>query len=289
MMGILKKLSMLTNRLHEFSNGERMEDDTLMLSDTPAGNDTILNDDNPDGAPVMSVKAAQEQVEMASRQFSKHLIPGQVAPTASPNVRRLEQQPMAQYDSYQQMPPVRRMAPSQMMQQVPQAPPPVQPQPMQYQQQPMMPAQPYYPPPQYYPPQQIPYQAPQQGMSDGFGAPFSEIYVTSNNEYECWIDLPGMDKDSLTVRVFHNALEVSGTRRLRSESNPSGKRGKRSLKIIAVNSSVPRYLLDKFKYTFPFIKPVDEDNISAEYVDGQLHVVISVLSSEKGVKVAVKI
>lgn len=288
-MGILKKLSMLTNRLHEFSNGERMEDDTLMLSDTPAGNDTILNDDNPDGAPVMSVKAAQEQVEMASRQFSKHLIPGQVAPTASPNVRRLEQQPMAQYDSYQQMPPVRRMAPSQMMQQVPQAPPPVQPQPMQYQQQPMMPAQPYYPPPQYYPPQQIPYQAPQQGMSDGFGAPFSEIYVTSNNEYECWIDLPGMDKDSLTVRVFHNALEVSGTRRLRSESNPSGKRGKRSLKIIAVNSSVPRYLLDKFKYTFPFIKPVDEDNISAEYVDGQLHVVISVLSSEKGVKVAVKI
>lgn len=288
-MGILKKLSMLTNRLHEFSNGERMEDDTLMLSDTPAGNDKILNDDNPDGAPVMSVKAAQEQVEMASRQFSKHLIPGQVAPTASPNVRRLEQQPMAQYDSYQQMPPVRRMAPSQMMQQVPQAPPPVQPQPMQYQQQPMMPAQPYYPPPQYYPPQQIPYQAPQQGMSDGFGAPFSEIYVTSNNEYECWIDLPGMDKDSLTVRVFHNALEVSGTRRLRSESNPSGKRGKRSLKIIAVNSSVPRYLLDKFKYTFPFIKPVDEDNISAEYVDGQLHVVISVLSSEKGVKVAVKI
>lgn len=288
-MGILKKLSMLTNRLHEFSNGERMEDDTLMLSDTPAGNDTILNDDNPDGAPVMSVNAAQEQVEMASRQFSKHLIPGQVAPTASPNVRRLEQQPMAQYDSYQQMPPVRRMAPSQMMQQVPQAPPPVQPQPMQYQQQPMMPAQPYYPPPQYYPPQQIPYQAPQQGMSDGFGAPFSEIYVTSNNEYECWIDLPGMDKDSLTVRVFHNALEVSGTRRLRSESNPSGKRGKRSLKIIAVNSSVPRYLLDKFKYTFPFIKPVDEDNISAEYVDGQLHVVISVLSSEKGVKVAVKI
>lgn len=288
-MGILKKLSMLTNRLHEFSNGERMEDNTLMLSDTPAGNDKILNDDNPDGAPVMSVKAAQEQVEMASRQFSKHLIPGQVAPTASPNVRRLEQQPMAQYDSYQQMPPVRRMAPSQMMQQVPQAPPPVQPQPMQYQQQPMMPAQPYYPPPQYYPPQQIPYQAPQQGMSDGFGAPFSEIYVTSNNEYECWIDLPGMDKDSLTVRVFHNALEVSGTRRLRSESNPSGKRGKRSLKIIAVNSSVPRYLLDKFKYTFPFIKPVDEDNISAEYVDGQLHVVISVLSSEKGVKVAVKI
>ncbi len=288
-MGILKKLSILTNRLHEFSNGERMEDDTLMLSDTPAGNDKILNDDNPDGAPVMSVKAAQEQVEMASRQFSKHLIPGQVAPTASPNVRRLEQQPMAQYDSYQQMPPVRRMAPSQMMQQVPQAPPPVQPQPMQYQQQPMMPAQPYYPPPQYYPPQQIPYQAPQQGMSDGFGAPFSEIYVTSNNEYECWIDLPGMDKDSLTVRVFHNALEVSGTRRLRSESNPSGKRGKRSLKIIAVNSSVPRYLLDKFKYTFPFIKPVDEDNISAEYVDGQLHVVISVLSSEKGVKVAVKI
>lgn len=266
-----------------------MEDNTLMLSDTPAGNDKILNDDNPDGAPVMSVKAAQEQVEMASRQFSKHLIPGQVAPTASPNVRRLEQQPMAQYDSYQQMPPVRRMAPSQMMQQVPQAPPPVQPQPMQYQQQPMMPAQPYYPPPQYYPPQQIPYQAPQQGMSDGFGAPFSEIYVTSNNEYECWIDLPGMDKDSLTVRVFHNALEVSGTRRLRSESNPSGKRGKRSLKIIAVNSSVPRYLLDKFKYTFPFIKPVDEDNISAEYVDGQLHVVISVLSSEKGVKVAVKI
>lgn len=266
-----------------------MEDDTLMLSDTPAGNDKILNDDNPDGAPVMSVKSAQEQVEMASRQFSKHLIPGQVAPTASPNVRRLEQQPMAQYDSYQQMPPVRRMAPSQMMQQVPQAPPPVQPQPMQYQQQPMMPAQPYYPPPQYYPPQQIPYQAPQQGMSDGFGAPFSEIYVTSNNEYECWIDLPGMDKDSLTVRVFHNALEVSGTRRLRSESNPSGKRGKRSLKIIAVNSSVPRYLLDKFKYTFPFIKPVDEDNISAEYVDGQLHVVISVLSSEKGVKVAVKI
>ena len=125
-------------------------------------------------------------------------------------------------------------------------------------------------------------------MSDGFGAPFSEMYVTSDQVYECYIDLPGVPQSDLKVRVVQNSLEVSGVRKLHSDSPAAGKKNKR-VKVLAAQSSVPAYLLNHFKFTFPFAKPVDEDNVKAKLENGQLHVTINILSSEKGVSVAVGI
>lgn len=262
--------------------------------------------DVPNGAPTMSNNEAARQVQEIAEMANKNalgVIPGQVNRKQPQRPVPRQQGPVAQYNNYQQPPvnQVQRVAPAQMVAQplpqqtVPQ-PPPQQPQ--YYQQQYYQPQQQQYPPAGYYYPQQQPMpmqpmqpippvqQAPQ--MSDGFGAPFSEMYVTSDQVYECYIDLPGVVPSDLKVRVVQNSLEVSGVRKLHSDSPSAGKKNKR-IKVLAAQSSVPAYLLNRFKFTFPFAKPVDEDNVKAVLENGQLHVTINILSSEKGVNVAVGI
>lgn len=282
------------------SNGDQKmeeENDTLNLSPTPNMADKVGYSVNGSGPAAMSSNSAQQQIMQQAQMASMKSIPGQIQNTPHhrpQGVRRqLERQPMAQYANYEQ-PPVQRMAPSQM----------VAPQHTMHQEQPMMSQQPYYPPMQqppvqpqyyqqpYYPPmQQPPMQQPQmppQQMTDSFGAPFAEIYVTSANEYECWIDLPSIDTSKLGVVVRENTLHVTCERKLHSDSTVS-KKGKKATKVVAVQSSVPNYLMGKCKFSWPFGKPVDEDTIKAEYVNGQLHVVLAILSSAKGVKVSVKV
>jgi HSP20 family molecular chaperone IbpA len=263
--------------------------------------------DVPNGEPTMSNSEATRQVQEAAELANKSalgIIPGQVNRKQQQRPMPRQQGPVAQYNSYQQPPVnnVQRVAPAQMVAQpLPQQTVPTQqpqyyqhpqycqqPQPLpntgyyyqqpQQQQMPMAPMVPMAPIPS------IP-QAPQ--MSDGFGAPFSEMYVTSDQVYECFIDLPGVARNDLKVRVVHNSLEVSGVRKLHSESPASGK--KKRIKVLAAQSSVPAYLLNHFKFTFPFAKPVDEDNVKADLENGQLHVTINILSSEKGVNVSIGI
>ncbi len=265
--------------------------------------------DVPNGAPTMSnneaARQVQEMAEMANRN-ALGVIPGQVNRKQPQRPAPRQQGPVAQYNNYQQPPvnQVQRVAPTQMVAQpLPQqpqqtVPPPPQPQPQYYQQPYYQPQPQQYPPAGYYYPQQQPMpmqpmqqmppvqQAPQ--MSDGFGAPFSEMYVTSDQVYECYIDLPGVPQSDLKVRVVQNSLEVSGVRKLHSDAPSVGKKNKR-IKVLAAQSSVPAYLLNHFKFTFPFAKPVDEDNVKAVLENGQLHVTINILSSEKGVNVAVGI
>ena len=264
--------------------------------------------DVPNGEPTMSNNEATRQVQEMAEMANKNalgVIPGQVNRKQQRQLQR-HNGPVAQYNNYQQPPVnhVQRVAPAQMVAQpLPQqtqqpVPPPSQPQPQYYQQQYYQPQQQQYPPAGYYYPQQQPMpmqpmqqmqpvqQAPQ--MTDGFGAPFSEMYVTSDQVYECYIDLPGVVPSDLKVRVVQNSLEVSGVRKLHSDSPSAGKKNKR-IKVLAAQSSVPAYLLNRFKFTFPFAKPVDEDNVKAVLENGQLHVTINILSSEKGVNVAVGI
>lgn len=270
-------------------------EDTLNLSPTPNLADKVGFD--PNGPASMSTSSAQQQIMQQAQMASSHTIPGQVKPRQQNMTaarRQLERQPMAQYADYQQ-PPVSHVHPSQMVQQQPVQPPPAP----QYSPDygavgHMYPQQPMYQAPMYQQPVPQPmYQQPVQSspmqMNDGFGAPFAELYATSNNEYECWIDLPGISTDSLNVMVRENTLHVSGERKLHSDGSGQSKKGKRSAKVVAVQSSVPNYLLNKFNFSFPFGKPVDEDDITAEYINGQLHVILNILSSAKGVKVNVKI
>lgn len=289
-----------------FNGGKNMVNDepSIAMSGQSVG-------DVPNGEPTMSNTEAsrqvQEMAEMANRN-ALGVIPGQVNRKQPQRQVPRQNGPVAQYNNYQQPPvnQVQRVAPAQMVAQpLPQqpqqpVPPPPQPQPQpQYYQQPYyQPQQQQYPPAGYYYPQQQPIpmqpmqqmqpvqQAPQ--MTDGFGAPFSEMYVTSDQVYECYIDLPGVPQSDLKVRVVQNSLEVSGVRKLHSDAPSAGKKNKR-IKVLAAQSSVPAYLLNHFKFTFPFAKPVDEDNVKAVLENGQLHVTINILSSEKGVNVAVGI
>lgn len=286
-----------------FNGGKNMVDEpSIAMSGQSVG-------DVPNGEPTMSNTEAsrqvQEMAEMANRN-ALGVIPGQVNRKQPQRQVPRQNGPVAQYNNYQQPPvnQVQRVAPAQMVaqplpqqQQQPVPPPPQpQPQPQYYQQPYYQPQQQPYPPAGYYYPQQQPMppmqpmqpvqQAPQ--MSDGFGAPFSEMYVTSDQVYECYIDLPGVPQSDLKVRVVQNSLEVSGVRKLHSDAPSAGKKNKR-IKVLAAQSSVPAYLLNHFKFTFPFAKPVDEDNVKAVLENGQLHVTINILSSEKGVNVAVGI
>lgn len=284
-----------------FNGGKNMVNDepSIAMSGQSVG-------DVPNGEPTMSNSEAsrqvQEMAEMANRN-ALGVIPGQVNRKQQQRPVPRQQGPVAQYNNYQQPPvnQVQRVAPAQMVAQpLPQQPQPPVPQPQpQYYQYPQYAQQPQpVPPPGYYYPQQQPIpmqpmqpmqpvqQVPQ--MSDGFGAPFSEMYVTSDQVYECYIDLPGVPQSDLKVRVVQNSLEVSGVRKLHSDAPSAGKKNKR-IKVLAAQSSVPAYLLNHFKFTFPFAKPVDEDNVKAVLENGQLHVTINILSSEKGVNVTVGI
>lgn len=281
-----------------------LEEPTIATSGQSVG-------DVPNGEPTMSNSEAARQIQEAAELANKSplgIIPGQVNRKQPQRPVPRQQGPVAQYNNYQQPPVnnVQRVAPAQMVAQPlpqPQAPQPMPPQPQP------MPQQPYYPPQQqYYPPQGYPQQGypqqpyyPQQPMpmpmqpapqapqmNDGFGAPFSEMYVTNEQNYECYIDLPGVNPNDIKVRVVQNSLEVSGVRKLHSEAPAAGKKNKR-IKVLAAQSSVPAYLLNHFKFVFPFAKPVDEDNVKGVVENGQLHVTIAILSSEKGVNVAINI
>lgn len=284
-----------------FNGGKNMVDEPSIAMSGQAISDV------PNGEPTMSNSEAARQIQEAAELANKNplgIIPGQVNRKQQQRPVPRQNGPVAQYNNYQQPPvnQVQRVAPAQMVAQpLPQQPqqpqqplPPPQPQYYQYPQYAQQP-QPQVPPPGYYYPQQQPMpmqpmqpvpQAPQ--MSDNFGAPFSEMYVTSDQVYECYIDLPGVPQSDLKVRVVQNSLEVSGVRRLHSEAPAAGKKNKR-IKVLAAQSSVPAYLLNHFKFTFPFAKPVDEDNVKAVLENGQLHVTINILSSEKGVNVNIGI
>lgn len=284
-----------------FNGGKNMVDEPSIAMSGQAISDV------PNGEPTMSNSEAARQIQEAAELANKNplvIIPGQVNRKQQQRPVPRQNGPVAQYNNYQQPPvnQVQRVAPAQMVAQpLPQQPqqpqqplPPPQPQYYQYPQYAQQP-QPQVPPSGYYYPQQQPMpmqpmqpvpQAPQ--MSDNFGAPFSEMYVTSDQVYECYIDLPGVPQSDLKVRVVQNSLEVSGVRRLHSEAPAAGKKNKR-IKVLAAQSSVPAYLLNHFKFTFPFAKPVDEDNVKAVLENGQLHVTINILSSEKGVNVNIGI
>lgn len=253
--------------------------------------------DTPNGESTMSIGEASRQIQEAAAMANRSalgVIPNQVNHNPRRRPVPSQQGPVAQYSAYQQPPvnQVQRVAPSQMVAPgvgYPQRPAPT----AQY-----YPSQPYYQQQQwqsggyapYYPQQpqmqQPPSMAP--AMSDGFGAPFSEMYVTNDKTYECYVDLPGVNPGDIKVRVVQNSLEVSGVRKLHSESPTAGKKNRR-VKVVAAQSSVPSYLLNHFKFTFPFGKPVDEDDVKAVVENGQLHVTIAILSSEKGVNVNVTI
>lgn len=206
------------------------------------------------------------------------------------------------------------MAPSAPMQQPRQMPP----QPMAPQQPPQQayvnpyaarqqpPQQPYYQQAQqqpYYqqPPQHPYYQQPPQPQYPGNYAqpgeppiddqtpePYHEMMLV-NDVYHLYVDLPGVKKQGLGVRYVNSEIEVTGQRVSMVDvwrNKLKGNKGKKP--VFESQSTVPDYLLGKFKFSFYFPLPVDEQTVKAELEESALlHVSMKLRASAGGVTVSV--
>ncbi|MBO8152607.1 MAG: Hsp20/alpha crystallin family protein [Candidatus Marinimicrobia bacterium] len=82
-----------------------------------------------------------------------------------------------------------------------------------------------------------------------------------DKEYYVTVELPGVKKNDVKVAVKDNLLMISGEKK--SEKEEKGKNYHRSERVFG-----------SFQRTFRLPELVDQDNISAEYKDGVLHITI---------------
>lgn len=121
------------------------------------------------------------------------------------------------------------------------------------------------------------------------GEPFYEM-ILANNTYHFYVDLPGVDKNSVDVQYFNGAVRITGVRELQSnliKKTLKGEKGKRP--VLETKVSIPEYLTGKFEFSFDFPLPIDEDSVKGSFKDGVLHVTMELrASTTRGVKVAIQ-
>ena len=86
--------------------------------------------------------------------------------------------------------------------------------------------------------------------------------------YHIELDLPGLDKDDISIDIKDNTLTVSGERKLRDEVKEED--------YYRIESQY-----GSFERSFSLPKNVDIENIHAEANDGVLEIVIPKLENEK--------
>jgi HSP20 family protein len=112
---------------------------------------------------------------------------------------------------------------------------------------------------------------PQQKQQPVSSYPFVEI-AALNDSYFLFMDLPGVKKDTLSIKYDGSNITVSGIRISSLEIMEKEKAKKRNRKILNKNITVPDYLLGKFEFKFPFKKRIDEAKILAKFEDGILNI-----------------
>lgn len=121
------------------------------------------------------------------------------------------------------------------------------------------------------------------------GEPNYEM-ILANNTYHFYVDLPGVDKNSVDVQYFNGAVRITGVRELQSnliKKTLKGEKGKRP--VLETKVSIPEYLTGKFEFSFDFPLPIDEDSVKGSFKDGVLHVTMELrASTTRGVKVAIQ-
>lgn len=169
---------------------------------------------------------------------------------------------------------------------------------------------PAYPPgyqaPQYYPQQYpaAPYQQPYQPYQQPVPPVPSEIQVQGGipggypqenttgseiilfpDEYQVFIDLPGVPRENIHIDFVSNQIIVSGERTSMCADFEQRKLPKKR-RPVKVASTVPQHLLGKFKFTFPLDKFVDSQKITATVENGVLHLTLGLVESIGGVTVS---
>ena len=98
--------------------------------------------------------------------------------------------------------------------------------------------------------------------------------VEKDNEYLLTAELPGFDKDDISITVEDGYVTVSGKREFKNETEDS-------------NFHVREMRYGSFSRSFRLPKRVLEDKVDATYKDGILKVVMPYSEDEKTKKIAI--
>ena len=128
--------------------------------------------------------------------------------------------------------------------------------------------QPYNVVPGYQQPQQVPV-----NQGSGQYLPPSEIAMIEG-AYHVYVDLPGVNKDTLKVSFNAGTLVISGERIGSIENLRKDMKGPRGRKdpILTEHNTVPPFIVGKFEFRYPFQRLIDESKLEANLTDGVLHV-----------------
>ena len=136
--------------------------------------------------------------------------------------------------------------------------------------------QPYYDQP-YEQPQHQP-QQPHPQRRQQLPVPFFEIYTDKSiGAYNLYVDLPGVEHDSINIEYTEegNAVTITGTRISivdKLKAARTGRAKNKELSIEESHSTIPSLLMGEFVFSLPFTKSIDPQNIRMEYIDGVLWV-----------------
>ncbi|EQB40577.1 hypothetical protein M947_01880 [Sulfurimonas hongkongensis] len=87
--------------------------------------------------------------------------------------------------------------------------------------------------------------------------PFANLAKKKGGDFHVEIDLPGVKKEDIEVKIDNNILTISGERRMRKEINRED--------YYHLESSFGR-----FERSFTLPKGIDQEKINAEYKNGRL-------------------
>ena len=105
--------------------------------------------------------------------------------------------------------------------------------------------------------------------------PFANLAKKKDGDFHIEVDLPGVKKEDIEVKIDHNILTVSGVRKMKKEVNKSD--------YYLMESSFGR-----FERSFSIPKGIDQEKINAEYKDGRLTIDLVKEESLKPKSVEVK-
>jgi len=105
--------------------------------------------------------------------------------------------------------------------------------------------------------------------------PFANLAKKRDGDFHVEIDLPGVRKEDIEVKIDNNILTVSGTRKMKKEVNKGD--------YYLMESSFGR-----FERSFTIPKGIDQDRVHAEYKDGRLTIDLVKEESLKPKSVEVK-
>lgn len=105
--------------------------------------------------------------------------------------------------------------------------------------------------------------------------PFANLAKNKEGDFHIEIDLPGVKKEDIEVKIDNNILTVTGVRKMKKEVKKED-----------------YYLMEsafgRFERSFTIPKGIDQDRINAEYKDGRLTIDLIKEESLKPKSVAVK-